>query len=301
VNILERRWRIALGAVLLAILAGSLYWYRPGATAAAMLRCLPPGDGAVLYVDLSLLRKTGLLEQIAGQPGAEEPEYKRFVEASGFDYRRDLDAAMVELRPGTAFMVLKGRFDRARLAEYARSNGGECAGEFCSLPGSRPERRISFQPIPGRLLALAAGSDPMGAASIRENASAPPFEPPPSPIWVYLPGPALHSQPELPPGLSAFVEALDGAQRAVLTVEMSAIGFEVVLAAPCASVDQARTIAERLSGATATLQTLIARSGKPPEPASPAAVLSAGRFSADQTIVRGQWPLSKAFFAGLAK
>jgi hypothetical protein len=301
VNIFQRRWRIALGAVLLVILAGSLYWYRPGATPAAMLRCLPPGDGAVLYVNLSLLRKVGLLERIAGQPGAEDPEYKRFVEAAGFDYRRDLDAALVELRPGTNFMVLQGRFDWARLADYARSNGGQCAREFCSLPGSRPEGHISFQPIQGRLLALATGSDPLGAASIRKDASAPRFEPPSAPIWMYLPGSAFHSQPELPPGLNAFLEALSGAGRALLSVEMSADGFEIVLAAPCASADKAKTIAERLSGATATLNDLIARSGKPPQPASPAAVLAAGRFSADQTIVRGKWPLSKAFFEGLVK
>lgn len=300
-NIFKRHRLIALGAALLVIVAGSLYWFRPGATPAAMLGCLPPGDGAVLYVDLSLLRKAGLLEKIAGQPGAEEPEYKRFVETSGFDYRRDLDAAMVELRPGTNFMVLKGRFDRARLAEYVRSNGGQCAGEFCSLPGSRPERRISFQPIQGRLLALAAGSDPMGAASIRKNASAPRFEPPAAPVWMYLPGSALHSQPELPPGVNAFLDALSGAERAVLTVEISAGGFEIVLAAPCTSIDKAKTIAERLSGETATLRDLIARSGKTPEPASPATVLAAGRFSADQTIVRGKWPLSKAFVEGLVR
>jgi hypothetical protein len=305
VHLSERRRRIALGAALLAITIGSLYVFRPGASTAVMLRCLPPGvspgDAPVLYVDLGRLRKTGLLDRIAGQPGVEEAEYKRFVEASGFDYRRDLDAALVELRPGTALMVLQGRFDQARLAGYARSNGGQCAGEFCSLPGSRPERRISFQPITGRLLALAAGNDPMGAASIRKNGSLPPFEPPSSPIWMYLPGSALHSQSELPMGLSAFLEALDGAQRAFLTVELSAGGFEIVLAAPCASADKASTIAERLSGATATLQDLIARSGKPPEPASPAAILAAGRFSADQTVVRGKWPVSAAFFEALAK
>ena len=300
-NIFQRRWRIALGVALLVILAGSLYWFRPGPTPAEMLRCLPPGDGAVLYVNLSLLRKAGLLERIAGQPGAEEPEYKRFVEASGFDYRRDLDAAMVELRPGTNLMVLQGRFNWSRLAGYVRSHGGQCAGEFCSLPGSRPERHISFQPIPGRLLALAAGTDPMGAASIWKNASVPRFEPPSAPVWMYLPGSAFHSQPELPPFLNAFLEALSGAERALLTVEISAGGVEIVLAAPCASADKAKTIAERLSSETATLRDLIARTGKTPEPASPLTVLAAGRFSADRTSVHGKWPLSKAFFEGMVK
>lgn len=300
-NIFKQRRRIALGAVLLVLIVGSLYLFRPEVPPAAMLGCLPPGDGPVLYVDVALLRKTGLLDQIAGQPGAEDPEYKHFVAASGFDYRRDLDAAMIELRPGTALMVLKGRFDPDRLMDYAWVNGGRCAGGFCSMQGSRPERRISFHPLGGRLMALAAGTDPMGAATIKKNASAPSFEPPAAPIWMNLPGSALHAEPELPPGITAFLEALNGAQRALLTVEMSAGGFEVVLAAPCASAGEAKAIAQRLSSATATLKDLIARSGKTPEPASPAVVLSAGRFSADQTIVRGKWPLRKAFFEGLAK
>ena len=296
-----RRKRIVLGAAFLAIVLGSLFIFRPGVPPAAMLACLPPGDGPVLYVDVSQLRMSGLLHQIAGQPGAEDPEYQRFVEASGFDYRRDLDAALVELRSGGAFMVLKGRFDRARLEEYAGAHGGQCAGEFCALPGSRPERHISFHPMESRLLALASGSDPMAAASIKKNASVPPFEAPSAPIWMHLPASAFHAEPELPLGISAFLEALDGAQQALLRVEMSGSGFEIALAAPCESADKARTIADRLSRATATLKDLVARSGKPPEPASPAAILLAGTFSADQTVVRGQWPLSKAALEGWAK
>ena len=276
-NISTRRRRIALGAAFFAFVLGTLYIFNPGAPPATMLACLPPGDGAVLYVDVSALRKTGLLDQIAGQPGAEDPEYKRFVEASGFDYRRDLDAAMVELRSGTAYMVLKGRFDRARLAEYTGSNGGHCAGEFCSLPGSQPERKISFQPIDRRLLALAAGADPMAAASIKKGASVPAFEAPSAPVWLHLPGSAFHAEPELPPGISAFLEALEGAHEALLRVEMSGGGFEIVLAAPCASSEKAKTIADRLSRATGTLKELVARSGKSPESASPAAVFWRGR------------------------
>jgi hypothetical protein len=266
-----------------------------------MLACLPPGDGPVLYVDVSLLRKTGVLEQLAGKPGGEEADYRKFVDASGFDYRRDLDTALVQWRSGTALFVLKGRFDEERLAAYARANGGLCAKDFCSLPGSAPQRRISFQPLGRRVMALSAGSDAMGAAAIREHASQPAFVPPSAPLWIYLPASSFHAQPDLPPGLSAFLEALDGSQRAILTVEMNTSGFALALNAPCASSDQARTIAERLTRATATLKDLIARSGQAPDAASPAAVLSSGTFRADQTVVHGNWPLSRAFFEGLGK
>ena len=291
-----------MGCASAAIVGAGLYFYlRPSLSAPAMLAYLPPGDGPVLYVDVGMLRKTGLLEQLAGKPGGEEADYRKFVDASGFDYRRDLDAALVQLRNGTALFVLRGRFDQERLASYAQSNGGVCAKDFCSLPGSVPQRRISFQPLSRRVMALAAGFDAMGAAAIREHASQPAFVPPSAPLWICLPASSFHAAADLPPGLSAFLEALDGSQRAILTVEMGTSGFSLALDAPCASSEQAKTIADRLTQATGTLRELIARSGKAPDAASPAAVLSGGNFRVEGKVVRGSWPLSRAFFEGLGK
>jgi len=301
VRLIENRRLILLGCAFAAILCAGVYFFWPGLPPAAMLACLPPGDGPVLYVDVSLLRKTGLLEQLAGKPGGEEADYRKFVDASGFDYRRDLDAALVQWRNGTALFVLKGRFDEDRLAAYAQSNGGLCAKKFCTLPGSVPQRRISFQPLGRGVMALATGSDAMSAAAIREHASRPAFVPPSAPLWICLPASSFHAEPDLPPGLSAFLEALDGAQRTILTVEMNAGGFALALNAPCASQDQARMIAARLMRATATLKDLIARSGKAPDASSPAAVLAAGTFHVERTAVRGNWPLSRAFFEGLGR
>lgn len=266
-----------------------------------MLACLPPGDGPVLYVDVSLLRQTGLLEQLAGKPGGEEADYRKFVDASGFDYRRDLDAALVQWRNGMTLFVLRGRFSEERLAAYARASGGQCAKDFCSLPGSVPERRISFQPLRRQVMALAAGADALGAAAIRQHASQPAFAPPSAPLWVSLPASSFHAEPELPPGISAFLEALEGSQRAMLTVETSTNGFALKLNASCKSSVQAQAVADRLTRATATLRELIARSGKVPEPSSPAAILSAGIFRVEQASIYGSWPLNRAFLEGLGK
>lgn len=255
----------------------------------------------MLYVDVSLLRRTGLLEQLAGKPGAEEADYRKFVEASGFDYRRDLDAVLMQWRKGTALFVLKGRFDKQRLALYASGNGGLCANQFCSLPGSVPERHISFQPLGRGLMALAAGADAMGAASIGKNASQPGFAPPSAPVWIGLPASSFHAEPDLPAGLSAFLEALRGSQRAILIVETTASGFALQLNAPCATSDEAKSIVGRLNKATFRLRELIARSGKSPEASSPASVLSAGTFQVENSVVHGTWPLSRAFFEGLGK
>jgi hypothetical protein len=266
-----------------------------------MLACLPPGEGPTLYVDVALLRQARVLEQLAGKPGGEETDYRQFVEASGFDYRRDLDAVLVQWRQGTALLVLKGRFDRERLENYVRTNGGVCARSFCSLSGSVPERRISFQPLGRRLMALSAGTDPMGAASIREHASQSAFAPPSGPVWISLPGSSFHTGQDLPPWLNILFEALQGAQRAVITLEVHPSGFELVLTAPCDSSDKAKAIAGRLTNATGSLKDLIVRSGRAPEPSSPAAALSAGTFRTEQAVVRGNWPLSRAFFEGLGK
>ena len=266
-----------------------------------MLACLPPGEGPTLYVDVGLLRKTGILDQLAGQPGGEEAEYRQFVAASGFDYRRDLDVALVQWRQGTALFVLKGSFDQQRLESYVKGNGGLCARAYCSLPGSVPERRISFQPLARRVMALSAGTDPMGAATIRENASQAAFEPPAGPVWISLPASSFRAVPGMPVWLNVLLESLQGAQRAVLTLEIHVDGFALALDAPCESKEKAKDIADRLTTATADLKELIAHSGQAPDPASPLAALSAGTFRFDRSGVHGNWPLSRAFFERLGK
>jgi hypothetical protein len=301
VRILEHWRRILLGCALVAIVCAGVVFFWPSQSPQAMLACLPPGEGPTLYIDVALLRQTRALEQLAGQSDGEEADYRQFVEATGFDYRRDLDAVLVQWRQGTALFVVKGRFDQERLENYARTNGGLCARSFCSLSGSVPERKISFQPLGRRLMALSAGTDPMGAAAIRERASQPAFPPPSKPVWISLPGSSFHAEPDLPPGLNVLLEALRGAQRAVLTLEIHPGGFELVLTAPCESNAKAKAIAGRLTSATGSLKDLIVRSGRPPEPSSPAAALSAGTFQAEQAVVSGNWPLSHAFFEGLGK
>jgi hypothetical protein len=150
-------------------------------------------------------------------------------------------------------------------------------------------------------MALAAGADPMGAAAIRERASQPAFTAPSGPIWVSLPASSFHTDSDLPLWLNVLFEALQGAQRAELTLELHSDGFDLALKAPCDSSDKAKVIADRLTSATGTLKDLIARSGQAPDPSSPAAALARGSFRVDQTVVRGNWPLSRAFFEGLGK
>ncbi|MBI5085144.1 MAG: hypothetical protein HZB13_11170 [Acidobacteria bacterium] len=287
--------------VVLAGLAGGVWWFGIRITPARMAAMLPPSEAPVLYVDFAALRAAGVLDALAGSAGVEEPEYKKFVEATSFDYRKDLDAALLAFRPGDTLLVVKGSFEAGRLAAYARSNGGRCAGELCSVQGSAPERQVSWIPSRrGGLLLMAVSPDPMAAALLSANAVEPDFTPPPAAMWLHLPGSQLRGGAALPPGLSALLSSLEGAQRALLSAGVAKDGFEVVLDAPCADNGKATEIAARLTRTTDMVVKLLAREGKKPDPSDFSGLLAGGVFEARGAAVRGRWPLSRAFLPAIA-
>lgn len=267
-----------------------------------LVRALPPGDEPTLYVDVSALRQVGLLDRIAGQAGAEEPEYKKFVAASGFDYRRDLDAVLIRFRAGDRLLMLEGRFEAARLDAYARAAGGRCAGDLCSVEGSERGRQISWVPFQrGRVLALAVSPDPMAAALLNGAPTTVPFEVPRSPVWLMLPGRALHAGAGLPPGASVLLSALEGAERATFSAAPAGADLRIHLAAPCANARQAAEIADRLTRTTELFKRLLARDNRKPDPRDLSGILAGGQFGVDRTSVSGNWTVSRAFLNGLAE
>ena len=279
------RSRVIL-ATLAALILGGASWYliRP-VTAADLLAALPSGAAPTLYVNVKVLRAAGLLEKFAGPATLEDPEYKRFVSATGFDYRRDLDAVVIVSRPGDTLMVVAGAFDLARLAMYAKANGGRCAGELCSVQGSTAERQISWTPLRRRVLGLAVSPDPMAATLLAGNTTRPDFPLPGGPVWVHVPGLALRPGAGLPPGLSALLSALEGAQYAQLSASVA----EITLVAPCPTQEKAAVLAARLTETTQTLRNLLVREKS--QPNALAGTLAGGEFRADATTLRGRWPL----------
>lgn len=87
----------------------------------------------IIFVDLTAWRASPLLEHLRGlTPDAPEaPEYRAFVNATGFDYSRDLDQAIVALIPEQdsrrvnyqPLAIADGRFSRQRIANHALKNG----------------------------------------------------------------------------------------------------------------------------------------------------------------------------------
>lgn len=265
-----------------------------------LLTSFPPGGHPTLYIDVQTLREAGVLERLAGAAGAEEPEYKAFVAATGFDYRRDLDAVAVYFTPGARLMAVRGRFDRAKLAAYAKNGGGRCVGELCTVEGSARDRQISWTPLDGDLMGIAVAPDPLAATLIGKGSRAP--EPlPPAPVWLSLPGSALEERDGLPAGFSALLSSLSGASRATFAVNGADQGFEVRLVAPFDDRLRAEASVKRLREATEALKTLMARAGTAVEKGSLAESLIQGSFMTDGTRVQGKWSVGLNAFGDASK
>jgi len=284
------------------VLAAGLWWFvwRP-AGAARMLAYFPAEEAPLLYVDVGLLRKTGVLERLAGQAGVEEPEYRRFVEATGFDFRHDLDAVALLFRSTDRLLVVSGRFDLDKLSAYAKASGGRCAGALCSMQGSSVDRQVSWQPLAAGVLGVGVGRDPMAAAFLGGSDRKSGLKPPSAALWLNLPGRELRPGAGWPPGVSALLSALEGADRALLQATVQGSGLAIQLEAPCASQGKAAEIAARLVESTGTLKKLLARENKQPDPRNLSGVLAGGVFRSEGSVVRGSWPVSQEFLDALAK
>jgi hypothetical protein len=125
-----------LGVLALAgLLAGAavvyLQWRGNEAQRAhAEILSLLPGDAeTAAFLDLRELRSTPFLAQfIAWAPRpAMEKDYEKFVQATGFDYERDLDRLAVAMKgtaPSATLLVIgEGRFDRKKIEAYGAQFG----------------------------------------------------------------------------------------------------------------------------------------------------------------------------------
>ena len=109
------------------------------------------------------MRRAGLLTE---SKVPLEPDYKSFLDGTGFDYRRDLDSVTATFSGSGNYYIARGRFDWKRLQEYVAKQGGSCYQDLCHVQGSTPERRISFLPLRNDVMALAVGTDDMAATRL---------------------------------------------------------------------------------------------------------------------------------------
>ena len=292
---------------MLVIVAGAIWvgLYERARTAAqspaGMLRRLPALNAAILFVDFEALRRGGFLKLISQSKGTEDPDYQGFVRASGFDYRNDLDLAAVSFSKDGEFFVIKGRFDWKKLESYAESQGGSCRSHMCRMPGSTPERRISFSPLQSNLMALAVSSDSSAAIRLHEASSGAVrlLDLPSDPVWFSIPAENLKGARPLPGGAHMFATALASADKILLSLGPEGSQFEARLAVTCRNSNDAAALAVQLRRTTSLLRDTITRENQKPDPKDLSGVLTAGVFQQAGRRVLGRWPLPPVFLESL--
>ena len=264
-------------------------------SAAAMLQRLPRTGALIVYIDFDALRRAGLLNLLAGSKIGEDPEYRSFVKNTRFDYRQDLDAAMVSFAPKGRFLLARGRFDWRSLQSYARQQDGTCVDTFCRMDGSTPQRLISFLPVKTGLLALAVSPDNSAAETMLRPGEALSHEPPNAPVWVSIPHSILQTPESLPSGTRLFARGLEQAESVTISAALEGARMAARLEVHCANATDAAAIAAQLTHATELLRGMIEREHQKPNPADLSGVLASGAFRSDGVRVLGYWPIERAF------
>jgi hypothetical protein len=259
-----------------------------------LLSRFPVEDAIVMNVDFASVRGAGLLSPSRTL----EPEYKQFLDGTGFDYRKDLDSVTASFSKSGNFFIARGRFDWKKLRDYAAHQGGSCYQQLCRMPGSTPERRISFLPLRDDTMALAVSTDDLAANRLTRQ-GAPITAPLPSaPVWLLIPGAALRDSAAFPPNLSLMLSALTNADRLVVTVALSGGGLAAKMEATCRSKDDARVLASQLRTMTAKLKAAL-QQDKQARTDELAQMLVSGTFADNGERVDGQWPFDRSLIASL--
>jgi hypothetical protein len=294
--------KIVLAALLLAATIGGFYAWRTSRTLSnqQLIQSLPQARATHAFIDVDGLRKSGLLDLIAGSKSAEDPDYKAFADQTGLDYRTDLDSVAAAFSEGNTYLALRGRFKWNKLAAYAQSHGGKCVSSTCSLPASRTGYFISYLLLRPAVLAMAIATDEHGVAMIGPQDWRKPPHLPAEPVWISVPSFAL-SEASLGAGTHAFLEPLSQAQDVTFAVGAAPKGFQLRLEAACATPEIAELLTRRLSATTDMLRKMLERDHMTPGPSDLTAVLTAGSFSQQNDHVTGTWPLDRAFIESLAK
>jgi hypothetical protein len=268
---------------------------------AEMLKRLPAADATVLSVDFAQLRHSGLFGGLAGSKAREEADYLAFVRDTGFDYKRDLDQALVSFAPTGTFFVVRGRFDWKKLDAYAKQSGGSCYNDLCHMPGSTPERRISFLPLGKGVMGMAVSTDELAASQLLHAGAQRALTPAAEPVWISIPNSALaRSAGSLPASTRLITSAMTAANDIMFTLGARGSNYEARIEAQCRTAKDASNLAGQLTALTGLLKTAIEREKKTPDPNDLTGVLTAGVFRQADKTVYGQWTLRKSFLENLA-
>jgi hypothetical protein len=146
---------IVVVALSLTVLLGYRHWASRDSEAsrAELLSLLPQNGNTAVFLDLSQLRSSPFLARLLAlaPPQAPDSDYAQFLEATGFNYERDLDRLAISMDRQSqsllVFAVAEGHFDRkkienygARFATLKTANGGT----LYAVPVNHPMRKVYF-------------------------------------------------------------------------------------------------------------------------------------------------------------
>jgi hypothetical protein len=269
-------------------------------TTAALLARMPAGSAVILSIDFGALRSSGVLSLLASSQMMQEPEYRVFVEQTGFDYLTDLDSALVSFHPNGTFLLLRGRFDWKNLKEYTAHQGGFCYNTLCRVAGSTPRRKISFFPLQSGTMALAVSDDDSAAARLQAAGVKRALDIPEEPVWALVPVGALRDSDAVPPGTRAFARALGTAETVVFAAGLDGRRIQLRMDAACRTPSAAAALTTQLRDTTARLRELIAREHQTPSARDLSGVLAAGAFEQSGARVLGRWPIPRELLENIA-
>jgi hypothetical protein len=288
--------------VCIGSVAGLYLWYASeDSTTADLLARLPVENSTVLFADIEALRDSGLLELLAGTGVDEEPDYREFVDKTGFDYRSDLDSVLAAFHTSDSYFLARGRFEWRQLNRYVKDQGGFCQNGRCLLHGSVPERRISYVAITYNVMALASSVDAWAVLAMEQRGNEPPrWSIPDEPFWVSIPAASLMAAKWLPVGTQSFARALAEKDRVIFSIGQAETGYEAKVRVECSSARDASGLAAELQRVTDLLRDLIRLENKTPNPNDLSGVLSSGVFEHSGYAVIGRWPVSREFLEAIA-
>ena len=136
-----RKYRSVLvaGAVLAVLVAATAFYVGvlrgDSAHPSAVLEILsqvPTGAPTLVYIDLAAIRASSFYQNRPDHSPLAVPDsdYAKFVQATGFDFEKDLDRVVITAWPQSSaqeqkktVVVAEGRFDRQKIQDYAMKNG----------------------------------------------------------------------------------------------------------------------------------------------------------------------------------
>ena len=180
-----------LAAVAGTAMMGYFYARRSNSAQASplpdLLTQIPAGAPTLIYVDLAAVRQSGFYQHRGALSPNVVPDndYKEFVQATGFDFEKDLDRVLIEAWPESvpgehkkSVAVAEGRFDRKKIRDYAQRGGKiqqQEGHDVLLFQGNKSSEWISLTFLNDHTVALVQGSSI--APALRSNSSAPSGDP----------------------------------------------------------------------------------------------------------------------------